>query len=137
MSRVITIVGKVKDYTLSLSQWQRERMATFLKSKEGLYVQVTMRQQGKPRSVDQNEYYHAVPVTILANEFGYDHDEMHEILREKFLPPQFIDFKGERMQVRKSTTKLNTLEFEEYLDAIRRWAATDYNIKIPLPHEDM
>ena len=36
----------------------------------------------------------------------------------------------------RSTTKLNTQEFEEYLETVKRWAATDLQLYIPDPNEE-
>lgn len=137
MSIPITFVAQVQHGTLALSKGQRERMMKFFQKQEGEYVQLTLRKQGKPRSHEQNNYYHGRVVDILANEFGYQHEEMHEILREKFLTPRFVEFEGKTIAVRHSTTELSTGEFEDYLERIRIWALTEYNVKIPKPHEDM
>ena len=36
----------------------------------------------------------------------------------------------------RSTANLNTKEFENYLEEIRRWAITDLSINIPEPNEN-
>jgi hypothetical protein len=60
---------------------------------------------------------------------------MHEAMRVKFLPSSEISLNGEEFSTYRSTTKLNTSEFEEYLANIRTWAARDMNIYIPEPNE--
>lgn len=30
---------------------------------------------------------------------------------------------------------MNTAEFEEYLERVRRWAAVEYGVVVPLPNE--
>lgn len=133
----VTIIAPVKNASPELSSWQIAKIANFYKNHEGKFVQITIREQGKPRSISQNAYYHGVIVDMLAEEWGYDHDDMHEILREKFLKTQLVEFKGEMIEIRKSTTKLSTGEFEEYAERIRIWAARDHSITIPLPHESI
>ena len=96
----------------------------------GQRVEVIIRKPKTSRSTLQNSYYFGVVVEILAKELGYDKDEMHEILKYKFLQSNAMG-----MPYVKSTTKLSTGEFEDYLEKIRRWAAEFLNINIPLPNE--
>lgn len=81
------------------------------------------------RSTLQNNYYWGVVIKIISDELGYTPDEVHEILRYKFL---FVQ--GEFPYVR-STTSLNTVEFEEYMINIRMWASLQFGCYIPLPNE--
>ena len=96
----------------------------------GQRVEVIIRKPKTSRSTLQNSYYWSVVVEILAKELGYDKDEIHEILKYKFLQSNAMG-----MPYVKSTTKLSTGEFEDYLEKIRRWAAEFLNINIPLPNE--
>ena len=96
----------------------------------GQRVEVIIRKPKTSRSTLQNSYYFGVVVEILAKELGYDKDEIHEILKYKFLQSNAMG-----MPYVKSTTKLSTGEFEDYLEKIRRWAAEFLNINIPLPNE--
>lgn len=83
------------------------------------------------RSRNQNDYYWAVLIDILSNHFGYSPDEMHEALKWEFLRT-VEPGKPDRV---KSTTELTTIEAEAYYEHIRRWAAAEYDIYIPLPSE--
>lgn len=96
----------------------------------GQRVEVIIRKPRTKRSDVQNSYYWGVVIELLSKELGYDKDEMHEILKYKFLQSNAMG-----MPYVKSTTKLSTGEFEEYLEKIRRWAAEFLNINIPLPNE--
>jgi hypothetical protein len=88
------------------------------------------------RSGNQNRYYWAVVVSVLASELGYFKDEMHDILRRKFLGyTKPNPATGEEEWFAKSTTTLNTQEMEEYLESIRVWAINALDIYIPLPNE--
>ena len=69
-------------------------------------------------------------VAILGDHCGYDPEEMHLALKFKFLR------KGkEGLETVTSTTDLSTVEFESYLERIRRWASLDLNCFIPQPNE--
>lgn len=90
------------------------------------------------RSLNQNNYYWGVVVQMLADELGYDIDEMHEVLKFRFLQKE-MEFKvKEKVEVLKgtmSTTELNTKEFEKYLLNIRTWASSYIGLIIPEPNE--
>lgn len=96
----------------------------------GQRVEVIIRKPKTKRSDLQNNYYWSVVVELLANELGYDKDELHEILKYKFLQSNAMG-----MPYIKSTTKLSTGEFEEYLSKIKRWAAEFLHIVIHDPNE--
>lgn len=106
------------------------RLFDYLKTLEGVRCEVSVRKIRAQRSNNQNNYYFGVVCKVLGDYFGYEPDEMHEALKLKFLQVGACD-----VPTLKSTTKLNTEEFEEYLERIRRWAAVDYGITVPLPNE--
>ena len=96
---------------------------------EGKNIQVSVRQYKTSRTDPQNRYYWAVVIKILGDELGYMPEEMHEALKWKFLR------KDGKIETVKSTTSLNTTEFEMFLEKVRIWAVSDLQIKIPLPNE--
>lgn len=70
----------------------------------------------------------------VGREIGYDKDDMHEVFMEMFLVPKIITIKG--VDYKKYSTKdLNTKEMSEYMDAISRFAVSEWNIFVPLPEE--
>ncbi len=85
------------------------------------------------RSKKQNSYYWGVMVTILSDEWGYTKDEVHDILKAKFLCEKQI---GKPDKI-KSTTKLDTKEMVDYQDQIKIWAASEWGIYIPDPNEEI
>lgn len=94
---------------------------------------------GKGRSNPQNKYYWGCVVDILSNETGYTKTEIHDIIKYKFLSETHI-YKSQKSQVEeiritKSTTALDTKEFEELMSDIRVWASTRLGIFIPQPNE--
>lgn len=86
------------------------------------------------RSLAQNAYYFSVVVPILAGHCGYSKDEMHEVLKYKFIP-QMIFIDNEPIKVPKSTTSLSTKEFTEFLEEIKQWASQEMGVYIPDPGE--
>ena len=105
-----------------------------LSALEGQEVSVSIKPRHKSRSDRQNKYYWAVCVELLAGHTGYSRDEMHEVLRGKFLSDS-KSIAGEDITYSHSTTELSTVEFEEYLSHIREWASVKLNVFIPTPNE--
>jgi hypothetical protein len=83
------------------------------------------------RSQKQNAYYWGVVLKIMGAEIGYLPDEIHQLMCKEFL--SYERSPGELFV--KSTTKLSTVEFEDYLANVRRFAATELSIFIPMPNE--
>jgi len=114
----------------------KKRLYLVLKNLQSGVYKVTLQKIKDSRSLNQNKYYWAVVVSVLASEVGYFKDEMHMVLRRKFLGyTRTNPITGEQEMFAKSTTDLNTQEMEEYLDAIRVWAISELDIYIPLPNE--
>ena len=98
---------------------------------EGKEIELTVRQKKTQRSLEQNKAYWGIAVEILSDHLGYERDEVHDLLRAKFLSR--IDDKG--LMIIRSTTSLSTKEFSEYYDSIQRWAAQFLNCYIPDPNQ--
>lgn len=115
---------------------RKDRFQQALRRFAGKEVQLTIDRRTDGRTNNQNRYYWGAVVTPLAEYLGYaDPEELHEILKAKFLRRfarneriGFVAYAG-------STVKLDTLKFEEYLEKIRTWALADLNFKIALPGE--
>lgn len=106
-----------------------------IKSFEGRKAWLIIGGRRNTRSLNQNAYYWGVIIDMISKYLGYFPDEMHEILKRKFLPSRSIQLKDEEIIIPESTSRLDSVQFEDYLEAIRTWAATDLNMSIPLPNE--
>jgi hypothetical protein len=114
--------------------WQNpERLSNLLQSLSGKEVFVTIKEFKPNRSLNQNSYYWGIVIEILSDFTGYSRDEMHEVLKTKFLSYK-VKILHEEFVITKSTTSLTTQEFEDYLRLIREWAST-MGCYIPLPNE--
>ena len=82
------------------------------------------------RSIDQNKYYWKL-VEIIANEIGYEKQEMHEVLKYKFLQKTIQDANGNLVKGVKSTSSLNIREFSEYIDNIKFFIEQELSINLP------
>ena len=74
------------------------------------------------RSTQQNKKYWAL-IGELGSYLGYDENEMHELLKYKFLSYK-QDMLGDEMVVIPSTSKLTIKEFVDYLSKVERFAST-------------
>ena len=107
-----------------------------VKSLSGQEVTVTVNKYRayKQRSNDQNRYYWGVVIKLLRDETGHSPEELHEILKLKFLLKTY-QLKGKQFPGVVSTADLSTMEFEDLMAKIRSWASLDLGIYIPAPNE--
>ena len=106
---------------------------------DGKDVTLTIERSSK-RSSHQNRYYWGGVIPIIQygmQEVGVkmSHEQVHELLKFKFLIEDVVTEDGEiLMQTIGSTTKLNTIKFNEYIESIREWAWEYLSIEVPEPN---
>ena len=94
---------------------------------------VEFRPYKSKRSNPANSYYWGVVLPVCCDFFGYTSTEMHEIFAKHFLPErEYEDMLGNTHVVARSTAKLNTQEFADYIEQIRILAA-EHGVVIPDP----
>lgn len=71
------------------------------------------------RTLSQNAFYWMY-LTIIAQEFGDNENDLHEVFKRKFLPPRFVRLTstGDEVKLPATTTTLSKNDFSEYLDKI-------------------
>ena len=106
--------------------------ARWTRALEGERVQISIRKWRGRRSDQSNRYYWGDVVAIIAEHCGYEPEEAHDALKVLFLTDHAAEAPLPRV---KSTAALNTTEFCEYIDRVKRWAATDLGLVIPEPGE--
>lgn len=84
------------------------------------------------RTIPQNRLYWLWIACIHA-ETGQDKDEIHDILRCKFLGVDRVTAFGVEYMRIKSTKELNTRQMRHYLDSVQAFAATELDIMLPDP----
>ena len=109
----------------------RTTFRCMVRTLSGQAIELVIRRRRRARSTRQCRYYWGVVVAMLAEACGYTPDELHDGLKWKFLRHQAES----ALPTVRSTTDLTTTEFEEFLETVRAWAATDLNVHIPLPNE--
>ncbi len=135
MPEVVT-TGFVKRGRLEIRN--RKQFTGALRRMRDGEVLVTIEKKSATRSQQSNRYYWGVVVELLSEHTGYTPEEIHDVLKAKFLPKTLAvadgngEIKGEFV-IGGTTTKLNKLEFGEFIERVRRWAAEDLSVVIPDP----
>ena len=115
----------------------KQTLINYLKELENDYI-VDVKKQRNNRSNMQNNYYWKCIVQTLSEELGYFPNEIHDILRAKFLNEwEMLEINDKKIGINKigSTATLDTKAFEIYADQIRIWAMTELGIRLMMPNE--
>jgi hypothetical protein len=113
----------------------------FKELSDGRYV-VKIEKKNK-RSLNQNQYYWGVVCEMVKDglrDAGYREvktkDDAHEIMKALFLKQRIVnELTDEVIEVPGSTAKLTTIEFNNYIEEIIKWAGEYLSIAIPLPNQ--
>ncbi len=97
-------------------------------------MEVVIRPYRKNRSNSQNSLMW-LWLSVIQTETGNDKDALHDYFRDKYLGRDQIDVLGQQRMVLKSTTKLKTAEFTQYLTQIEAFCATELGITLPHPKD--
>jgi len=132
------LLGQVQDGKLLLDK--SEQFKQYLQSfPTGKRVEVIVEKLKHPRTNSQNRYYWGVVVHEIAKHTGHDSEQIHELLKQKFSPKWYFVPDNSLMMygtgIPTSTTRLDTIEFTEYVEKCRMWANEFLRLQIPLPGE--
>ena len=124
--------GKVEKGKLILNN--PNRYLVHLCGLEGREVELILRKRKKQRTLQQDRYYFGVVVKCLMNKTGYNKQQMHDALKEKFASTR--DEKTGLLII-ESTATMDTKRFIEYCDEIKQWADEFFegDCYIPSPNE--
>ena len=123
-------LGKVNKGVLQVEARFYSHLATL----EGQEVEVVVRKKKTQRSNQQSRYYFGVIVKMISDHTGFEPEEVHYALRERFLGSEVDEKSG--LRIVKSTTSLSTKEFiDQYTDPIKRWTQEFLGFRIPEPNE--
>ena len=134
----ISFDGKVQDGKLKL--YDQQLFLEHVKKFEGKSVTLSLEKGGK-RSNQQNRYYWSVIIKYIVEHTGQDADDVHEYLKGKFNAVEFeIPRKDtgevvDQARIGRTTTKMTTIEFMQYVEKIQRWASEFLGIAIPDPNQ--
>jgi hypothetical protein len=103
----------------------------YLHTLEGKECEIVVKKWRRKRTLPQNAYFHGVVCLILGNHWGYDVDEAHSAICTEFLT---VSTDGKPDYVR-STTDLDTAEFNDFLEVVKMWASKEFGVYIPDPEK--
>jgi hypothetical protein len=95
--------------------------------KDGEYF-LTIKKKKATRSLRQNAFLWGVVYGLVSEFSGMLPEEVHDHCKMRFLQKRVGKF-----QTLGSTTRLNKIEFGEYIDKIKHWAFHDLGVQIPDP----
>lgn len=82
--------------------------------------------------MSQNRYYWSVVVAEIAAFIGETSEDTHELLKAQFLPGRDIELlDGQTLKMPPTTTRLSIEQMTEYIETVRRWAASFLGLSIP------
>lgn len=109
---------------------------------DGKY-KITIEKVYNKRSNPQNAYLWGVVYPLVKDgliEIGFDEfkqdfelEMTHELCKFRFLKKEIVSNDGEIIKTIGSTTKLTTVQFNEYVGDIHKWSSEYLNIFIPDP----
>jgi hypothetical protein len=89
----------------------------------------------RPRTSNQNRYFHGVLIPVLAQHCGYRLDEMKDALALELIPHEVVDLKtGEVRLVPGHTSQLTVSEFNTLIERAQQLAA-ELGCYVPDPRE--
>lgn len=137
VSELVIGTGFVRDGQLFIKN-RRAFDRLIAQMPERWMLEVSVKRLRATRSIQQNRWYFGCVLAALSEHTGYTVDELHDICKQMFIPKHLAIqdgngvIKGE-LVIGGSSRELNTQQFGEYCEAIRRWAATELDVNIPDP----
>ncbi len=136
--------AEIKDQTVVFKN--RDAFDTHLIPFEGKQVHVIVKDISKDRSRQEEKFYHAVVVRMVAEEMFITDQESHEFLKAMFLKVEEKTPGGYRYTRILSTTELSDKAYRRYWEDCIRWAAlptledglgpkSGLSLYIPMPNE--
>ena len=132
------LLASIQDQMIWLDQnWETMEA---LKEFEGKRVQVSITEWKNTRSNRANRYYWGVVIPSVFKAFAevgiklVNHEQAHEACRIKFLMEE-IQVGEESFRVPKSTSRMKTDEFANYIFVVVDYLREYYNFVVPEPRE--
>ena len=135
MDREIFYTGQVKGG--KIVGIPRKRINEELAYFEGKHIEVVIRKRKRQRTTEQNNtmwmYF-----TMIAEETGYSKDEVYGIVTKLYLTRTKVnEATGAIYEYIIKTSSLSTVEFNEFFEDIKRFAAQEFNLVLPDPNEQI
>ena len=137
MAREITTYGNICSGKLHIIQ--RDQFMVALGDWKDGAVELVVRYLYGKRSNAQNAYYHSVCVPLIRAAMEESigetltHAETHEWLKRQFNARQILTANGLSLTLSGETKALSTVDFADYIERCRQFAADSLCIDIPDP----
>ena len=135
--RKLTANGTILKGVLKIRN--RQMFDADLKTFQDGEVEITVNSVNRKRTSQQNRYYWGVVIFLCRrglNDLGHDlnEEDTHEFLKAKFNPKNIVfESTGESFEFGASTTEMDTIDFNIYIEKIQQFAAEYLNTVIPDP----
>jgi len=91
----------------------------------------------KDRTLPQNRYYWGVVLKHICEYTGNTKLEAHDLFSDAYLPKKTVIIGSKTFERTISTTELDTVEFNAFIDCVCRYVAEELGLYIPLPNEKL
>jgi hypothetical protein len=142
VSDLVVASGRIREGRLFIHN-RRDFDRQLAQMPERWTLEVSVKRLAATRSHHQNAYYWGVVIDRLVQhcDHNYTPEEMHELCKARFIPKTLAlhDGNGEvvcEFVMGGSTRTLNKVQFGEYVESVRRWAADALALDIPDPDPD-
>ncbi len=122
------------DGRLRFDTADKARMHRHLGRLSGKRVEVSIRQQRKQRSLDQNAYLHAEPFLKLAAAWGESVARTKLICMGAFWGWEPCRITGHLLPVKAHTSDMTVAECTTFIDWLIAWALTDHGVEVDEPN---
>ena len=93
----------------------KRKLFSILRNLKGSFA-VSLKKNKPTRSLAQSRYYWGVVLAYLSEETGFTKDEAHQLMQRMFLKYAKDVSEGKSEMFVRSTTSLNTIEMNEYIE---------------------
>jgi hypothetical protein len=132
--KVPKIIAEVVNGSLKFDLKQKDILRRWLNNLNGFKVELVIKKYRKKRTIPQNSYYWGIVLDLISEASGYTTEELHELFKRLFLK-KVIKIGGVDYEVSESTSKLNTEQFSDYIEKIKKFAVMKLDLHIPSPDE--
>lgn len=131
--KAIPVIGKVEGGKFRPEDPRAFKAAFYPHEKKR--VRITVERFRNRRSDEANAYYWGVVVPMIQDAIGEEDPEtVHEMLKAEF-NYEILAIGNKEIRKVKSTAKLDTKEFSEYVERVRKFASEFLSLYIPDPGE--
>lgn len=117
--------GTVKDHKLIFDNPEAFTVAKTLL--EGKRFELTLDKEKVTRTSASNRYLWGVVYAVISEATGYDPEQVHDAMKEKFASTRLEN----GLMITERTSKMDTIRFTKYVDDIKRFAAEFFQVYIP------